>query len=140
MERPGAIQFRLNGGAFSIASAGTFIGDWVEDLDGILALSLQAQFLYGSGGTSVTVYVQTSIDQGQTPIDIAALQFTTASATSIVNLSGLTPKTTPAVPSQQALAAGTCLDGVLGDRFRAVVVVVGTYAASTILNVTGVAK
>ena len=141
MDNPGAMQFTYsNGAAFPIVSAGTFIGDWIEDLAGMLALSLQAQLAYGSGGTTVTVYFQTSIDQGQTAIDIAAVQFATAPGTEMANLSGLTPKTTPVAPGQQTLTPGTCVDGILGDRVRAVVVVVGTYGGSTALNLTGIAR
>lgn len=140
MDNPGPFQLTYQGGAFPIVGPGTFIGDWTTDLDGMLAVSLQAQLLYGSGGTTATVYFQTSLDQGQTAIDICAAQFTTASATEVANLSGLTPKTTPLVPGQQALTPGTSVDGVLGDRLRAVVVVTGTYGQSTLLNLTGVAR
>ncbi len=106
----------------------------------MLSASLQAQFLYGSGGENCTVYVQTSIDQGQTAIDIAAVEFGQASGTEIVNLSALTPKTTPAAPTQQSLVPNSTVDGVLGDRLRAVVVVAGTYNNSTLLNVTAMAR
>lgn len=140
MNYPGPIQLTSGGTAFQIVGAGTYVGDTITGLYGVLSASFQAQFLYGSGGTSVTAYVQTSIDQGSTWADIAAIQFTTSSATNIVNLSALTPKTTPVVPSQQALSAGSCVDGILGDRFRAVVVVVGTYGSSSLLNVTGMVR
>lgn len=141
MNAPGPFLLTFNGGqAFPIVGPGTFVGDWITGLDGMLSLSLQAALLYGSGGTSVTVYFQTSLDQGQTPIDICALQFTTLSSTQAVNLSGLTPKTTPLTPSQEALAAGSCVDGLLGDRVRAVVVVAGTYGSSTGLSLWGDAR
>lgn len=141
MDNPGAFQLTANGNAFAITSAGTQVGDWIDGFDGITALTAQFQFMTGSGSSgTVTAYLQTSIDQGQTPIDIAAVAFTTASATSVVNLCGLTPKTTPVTPWQQALSAGTCVDGILGDRFRVVVVSTGTYLNSSSLNVTGVAR
>ena len=140
MDNPGPFQLTIGGNAFSITGPGTFVGDWEDGCEGILALSAQLQFIYGGGGASVTAYLQTSIDQGQTPIDIAAVEFTTASATEVVNLSGLTPRTTPLVPTQQGLTPGDCNDGILGDRFRLVVVVVGTYTQSTLLNATGVAR
>lgn len=140
MDNPGPLQLTFNGGAFQITGAGVLVGDWITGLAGILAASLQAQFLYGSGGENCTVYVQTSIDQGQTAIDIAAIEFAQASGTEIVNLSALTPKTTPAAPTQQSLAPGSSVDGVLGDCLRAVVVVAGTYNNSTLLNVTAMAR
>ena len=126
--------------ALAIAGAGTFIGDVVggqaggPNLEGALSASIEAKFAWGAGGTSVTAYVQTSLDGGQTWMDVVALQFTTTSATSVVNLSGLTPKTTPVTPTNQSLSAGTCVDGFIGDRWRVVVVVVGSYSASTLLT------
>ena len=137
MNSPGPIQLTFGGqGAFQIVGPGTYVGDWITGLAGMLSASLQAQLLYGSGGATVAVYFQTSFDQGQTPIDIAAIQFTTASGTDVVNLSALTPRTTPLVPTQQALAAGSSNDGLLADRLRVVVVVTGTYGNSTLLNAT----
>jgi len=136
MNSPGPIQFTYQGGAFSIVGAGTYVGDWITGLAGMLSAGLQAQLLYGNGGVSVTVYFQTSFDQGQTPVDIAAVQFTSASATEVANLSGLTTRAIPAAPTQQALSPGSCNDGLLGDRLRVVVVVTGTYGNSTLLNAT----
>jgi hypothetical protein len=43
-------------------------------------LAVQANFVYNSGGTNVTAYVQTSFDGGATAVDIACFQFTTSSA------------------------------------------------------------
>ena len=140
MDNPGPLQLTYNDGPFAIAGAGILVGDWIEDLDGMLAAAIQARFAYGGAGTSATLYIQTSFDQGATPVDIAAIAFTTASAVDVVNLSALTPKTTPVVPAQQALTPGTCVDGLLGDRLRAVVVVAGTYTNSTLLDVRAVVR
>jgi hypothetical protein len=137
MLNPGPIQLTYGGvGAFPIVGPGTFIGDWITGLSGMLAASLQAQFLYGGGGASVTIFFQTSFDQGQTPVDIAAFSFGTGSGTDVVNLSALTTRAVPLTPTQQALAAGSVNDGLLGDRLRAVVVVSGIYGGSTLLNAT----
>jgi hypothetical protein len=43
----------------------------------------QAALVYGSGGTTVDAYVQTSIDGGTTWIDVIACHFTTASAVKV---------------------------------------------------------
>lgn len=119
-------------GSFNVTTAGTQTGDWVEDLEGLIAACLQARLAYGSGGTSVKVYVQTSLDQGSTPIDIACFTFTTASAIKARNLSALTPKAADVVPTDGTLTDDTSADGVLGDRFRVKVVSVGTYANTTL--------
>lgn len=127
-------------GDFSISAAGTQVGDWVTGLDGVLALSIQTRLAWGSGGTSAKLYIQTSLDQGTTPIDIACIVFGTSSETEVINLSGLTPKTTQVQPSDGALTDDTCVDGILGDRIRAKLVTLGTYAGSTLLSVRAVAR
>lgn len=122
-------------GDFTITAADTVVGDWVTDLDGMLAANLQARLAYGSGGTQIKLYIQTSLDQGTTAIDIACIVFGTASEVEIANVSGLTPKTTLAAPGDGSLADDSVLDGVLGDRLRAKIVSTGTYAGSTVLSV-----
>lgn len=122
-------------GDIAITGAGTQTGTVVDGLDGMTAVTLQARLAYGSGGTKVSAYIQTSLDQGSTWVDIACITFGTAGATKIVNLSGLTPKTTEVTPADGALADDTCVDGVLGDRLRVKAVSTGTYAGSTVLSV-----
>lgn len=117
----------------SVITDGSSSNEYIADLDGVTAVSIQARFVYGSGGTSVKADIDTSLDQGATWIPVARLAFTTANAQKIVNLSGLTPKTTPVTPA--ALSDDTCLDGVLGDRLRCRVTSVGTYAGNTTLSV-----
>jgi hypothetical protein len=98
-------------------------------------LTIQGNFVYGSGGTSADAWVQTSLDGGVTWADIANFHFTTASARFIYNLSALTPKTTEVTPTDGTLAANTSVDGVIGPMFRVKSTTVGTYAASTTLRV-----
>ena len=135
MDRPGVYSLTQNDDAsdLAIAAAAMMICDVIGDLDGMVAVTLHARFAYGSGGTKVTVYVQTSLDQGATWIDIACLTFTTAAASRVLNLSGLTPRATAANASDGALTDDTAVDGVLGDRLRCKVVSTGTYAGSTSL-------
>lgn len=122
-------------GDFSITSAGTQTGDWVESLEGMLAIAVQARLAWGSGGTSVKLFIQSSLDGGTTAFDVACIAFGAASEVAIVNLSALTPKTTPAAPTDGTLADDTCVDGQIGDRVRAKLVSLGTYAGSTLLSV-----
>lgn len=103
---------------------------FVDRLAGMLAATVQVAFAYGSGGTTCKVDIETSLDQGATWIPIARLAFTTASATKLVNLSGLTAKTSPATVA--ALSDDASLDGVLGDRLRARVTSTGTYTDTTV--------
>lgn len=104
----------------------------IVDLEGMTAVSIHARLAYGSGGTTAKVYVATSLDQGVTWVDVACLAFGAAGAVKVLNVSGLTPKGTPAVPTDGALADDTTLDGILGDRLRARVVTAGTYANSIV--------
>lgn len=119
----------------TITSAGTVVGDTVKMLAAPRNLTAQVKFTYGSGGTSVDVYLQTSLDGGSNWIDIAEVSLTTSSATKVYNLSAATPKITAVTPTDGSLTANTAVDGVLGSQFRVKVVSVGTYAGSTTLSV-----
>ena len=98
-------------------------------------LAIQAEFTYGSGGTTVDAYVQTTFDGGGTWTDIAQFHFTTASARKIFNLSALTPVTTQATPTDGALASNTAIDGIIGSQVRVKYQSAGTYAGGTALEI-----
>ncbi len=106
----------------------------IKNLEGILAVAVEARFFYGSGGTSLKAYVQTTLDDGATWIDIASFAFTTSSATRVINLSALTPKTTAVTPTDGALADDTAIDGILGSALRVKLTSTGTYS-NTIASV-----
>jgi hypothetical protein len=90
-------------------------------------------FSYGSGGSGVKVYIQTSLDQGQTAIDL--LCFTAATVGKVLARS-LKPDGNPVTPTDGALADDTIAAGiVLGDRLRAKVISTGTYAGNTLLSI-----
>lgn len=99
-------------------------------------LTAQAVFTYGSGGTSVDAYLQTSVDGGATWFDIANFHFTTASAKALFNLSSQTPVTTQfTTPTDGSLTANTSKDGLVGPLFRVKLMSVGTYAGGTTLRI-----
>lgn len=128
-------------GTFNITTAGTFTGDWNIDFEGCLAVLVQLRFIFGSAGGTVVAYLQTSVDDGTTPIDIAAVAFATSSENEVINLSALTPKTTQVTPGDAALSSDTAVDGIVGDRFRVKIVVAGTtYSSSTQLVCSAVAR
>lgn len=106
----------------------------IQNLEGMIAATIEAKLSYGSGGTSLKAYVQVTLDDGQTWIDVASFAFTTASAIRIVNISGLTPKTTAVTPTDGSLADDTVVDGILGSAMRVKLTSVGTYI-NTILSV-----
>lgn len=105
-------------------------------------LAVHANFTYGSGGTSVDAYVQTSFDGGSTWCDIANFHFLVASLRKLFNLSPFTPVTTIATPGDGALTANTAVDGVLGSLLRVKWTSVGTYAGGTklVIDASGAAR
>lgn len=104
---------------------------YIDSLDGMVGATLQANFNYGSGGTSLKVMIETTLDLGTTWIEVARFAFTTASAEKLFNLtnaaklSGYTPA---------ALSDDTAVDGLLGEYWRARILTVGTYAGNTSLS------
>ena len=102
-----------------------------------VSLTLQANFTYGSGGTSADAYVQTSLDGGSTWMDVAEFGFTTSSARKAFNLTNAAV-TSVATPGDAALTANICVNGFLGSLYRVKYVTTGTYAGSTTLVITAV--
>jgi hypothetical protein len=98
-------------------------------------LVVQANLAYGSGGTSVDVYVQTTFDGGVSATDIANFHFTTSSARKAFNVSAVTPQLTPVALTDGAISANTAQDGLIGPRIRLKYTSSGTYAGGTTLQV-----
>jgi hypothetical protein len=101
----------------------------IDDLGGMTAVTLEASFSYGSGGTSVAAVVQTSFDGGTTWRDIARFDFTTSTAVKVANLQASAAKS---IASYSALGSEGVTDGVLADRLRCVVTSTGTYVNTTL--------
>lgn len=120
------------------ATSATALAPAMTGIDKYRGVTLQAVFTYGSGGTNATAYVQTTLDGGTTWVDVAAFQFTTASATKIANVRRTTAVTTLATPTDGTLTANTAVDGILGDQLRVKWVSTGTYGGTTTLTVTAV--
>ena len=98
-------------------------------------LAVQFNFAYGSGGTSADVYLQTSLDSGNTWTDIANFHVTTSAARKAINLNAQTPVTTQVALTDGSISANTAQDGLLGPQFRCKYTIVGTYAGATTLTV-----
>ncbi|TGT76716.1 MULTISPECIES: hypothetical protein [unclassified Mesorhizobium] len=108
----------------------------IENLEGMLACSIVARFVYGSGGLTAVALIQTTLDDVNW-IDIARFDFTTASAVKYANLSGLTYKAAAALSS---LGSEGQNDGILGEQIRAVITTTGTYGGGTLLDLRMVAR
>lgn len=111
-------------------------------------LTCQANFAYGSGGTSVDVYLQTSLDGKTTATDIANFHFGTSSARYGCNISTYSPNGTPlsssTAPDAQtpnlaltdgAMSSNTAADGILGPYIRVKYKSSGSYAGGTTIQV-----
>ena len=101
-------------------------------VDAPSSIAVQANFTYGSGGTTVDAYFQTSIDNGATWIDIAQFHFTTTSARFVYNLNSQTPVTTEYTPTDGTLSANTAKDGIVGPLYQVKLASTGTYAGTTL--------
>ncbi|SRR5579883_913896 len=137
MDNPG--PFTL--GDFQIGAPGTqqTPATQIPSLVGMSGASLQVRLSGGTGGSTINVFIQTSIDQGQSWFDVANVSFATTPGVQVLNLSGL-DKAVPVTPGNLTLSSGTILDGPLGDRLQAVVISTGTYGAGTLVSVRGVAR
>lgn len=110
-----------------------------SQLYGVKFLSIEANFVYGSGGTTVKAWVQTSLDGGTNWIDIANFAFTTTSARKVTTLAQATAAAT-ITPTDGTLGDDLEVDGILGDRIRVKLTTTGTYAGSTTLDINMVPK
>lgn len=124
-----------------ITAAGTTTTTPVQLTDHVDAeVMLSASFTYGSGGTSVNAYVQTTLDSGATWFDIANFNFLLASAVKISEVASSTVAAPNYSPTDGTLAANTVKDGIIGSALRVKTIVVGTYAGNTSLSIAAVTR
>ena len=102
--------------------------------DGIVSLTVDLQFLYGSGGSTVDAYMQVSLDQQQTWQDAAHHQFTTAAARRQYNISAMTPVISPVTPGDGVLSGDTAVDGIVGADWRMKYVSTGIYSNTNLVG------
>ncbi len=114
----------------------------ISGLYGMKQLSVEANFVYGSGGTTVDVWLQTSLDGGSNWIDIAQFAFLTTSLRKVhtVAIDAVVATRTNVTPLDGTLGDNLIQDGILGDRLRVKLTTVGTYAGDTTLTVNFVPK
>lgn len=103
---------------------------WVGDFP--LYMPVQCNFAYGSGGTSLSAWVQTSLDGGATWTDVMNCSFTTTSLRVIFDLPATTSITSPLTATDGTLAANTAPGGIFGQAWRVKWTSVGVYAGTTL--------
>lgn len=114
-----------------IPAAGTSTHDSAIKVGDAAYLLLLAKFENGSGGTTVKAYVQTSLDDGTTWIDVACFAFATTDVPKVLHkILAVSDLTAATVPTDGSLADNTVKDGILGDQLRTKVVVAGTYTGA----------
>jgi hypothetical protein len=98
---------------------------------------VQANFTWGSGGTSLSAFVQTSLDGGTSWCDVCNFSFTTSSARALFNLTSGTPHAGPLLsrPRTPGWRQNNAVDGVIGNLWRVKFTSVGTYAGGTNLRI-----
>lgn len=101
----------------------------VVSLAGMKAVSLDANFQYGSGGTNCSAIVATSFDGGTTWRHVARFDFLVAARVAVANLQALSSK---AVTSYADLSVEGVNDFLLGDQLAAFIVSTGTYVNTTL--------
>jgi hypothetical protein len=121
-----------------ITAAGTYTSDAVSDLGAVKEAHLQCIFAYGSGGTTVDAYVQTSID-GTNFYDIACFAHAQTSLARTMCCIGA-GVLTPVALTDGTLTDDTAINGRLGTLFRVKYIVAGTYAGNTTLAVRAAFK
>ena len=129
MDNPGIISLE----DFTLAGNATQTSEWVEDLEGMRDVTFSARLAMGTGGGTAVLTIYTSLNQGETRIPIARMDFATTGEEQILSVTSAS-RATPLVVG--ALGAPGINDGVLGDRLQAEVVTTGTaYAGSSVLSV-----
>jgi hypothetical protein len=128
MDAPGSYFLLIGGTDFNITNPGTYTGDWQADLEGMVSCSVQLDFRAGTGGTDVRAYLQTTLDDGNTAIDLACALFT-ASERRVLNFASTITTSVPTTATDGALADNTILfaSGVLGTRLRLKLISTGTW-------------
>lgn len=116
----------------SVTTEATYEGTAVDGFGEASAVTVQVVATIVSAGTAINLYIQTSLDQGDTWIDIMAFNFQTTSEVVVATIDARKSITTPYTPTDGSLTPDTVKEGILGDRLRFVAKSTGTYANTTI--------
>ena len=130
----------INMAAATIGAGATVTTTPTTLLAGMKYLVAEAQFVRAAGGTDCKAYVQTSLDQGVTWIDIMCFAFTTSTASKVSAVSSTIALAAAVTPGDAALSDNTILNGLLGDQVRVKYISTGTYTGATTLQVDMLAK
>jgi hypothetical protein len=121
--------------SLTVTNAGTYPTEAISIPMGASVITAQAAFARGSGGTTCDVFIQTSVDNGSTWIDVMQFAFATTTVTKISSVRPYIAMAANVTPTDGSLSDNTILDGLIGDRLRVKTVVVGVYGGASTLDV-----
>jgi len=133
MDSPGSFFLLIGGTDFVITAPTTYTGDWLTDLDGMVSASVLLDFRSATGpqlldgDPYIRAYLQTSLDDGNSVIDLASVVFQSTNQQQVFNIAADTTSTAPMTATDGALADNTILGGLLGNRLRLKVTTQGTW-------------
>jgi hypothetical protein len=133
MDSPGSYFLLINGTDFVITAPTTYVGDWLTDLDGMVAASVLLDFRSATGpqlldgDPYLRAYLQTSLDDGNSVIDLACVVFQNGNQQQVFNIAADGTSPAPMTATDGTLADNTILGGLLGNRLRLKCVTQGTW-------------
>ena len=139
-----SIQHLVKAHAITTAQSIAQRGKIIKLPDNCKGLLAECVFVDGGGGTTITAYIQTSIDaiggttvghQPQTWMDIMAFRFTTTAGRKLLHVREETAIVADVVPVDGALTVDTAVSGIIGSHVRAKIVTTGTYTGTSTIDV-----
>lgn len=133
-----SIQHLVNSHEITVAQSITTRGKVHRLPDECKGLTAECIFVDGGGGTTIKVFIQTSLDSigGTTTwLDIMCFAFTTTAGRKILKVTEDTAIASAVTETTDALADDTAVSGIIGDRVRARIVTTGTYTATSTIDV-----
>jgi hypothetical protein len=139
-----SIQHLVNSHAITTNQTIATRGKITKLPDECKGLTAECVFVDGGGGTTIKVYIQTSLDaiggtttgrQPQTWMDIMCFAFTTTAGRKVLKVTEDTAIAAAVTEADGALADDTAVSGIIGSHVRARVVTTGTYTAPSTIDV-----
>lgn len=120
--------------SFALGSAvtGGTAGGTVTGLFDSVVIGAGFDFVYGSGGTAGTVWLQTSYDDGASWMDLCAFNFATASQKRYAAFNQSQFGTVVSTPTDASMAGSAIATFAPGNLLRARYSNTGTYSGSTV--------
>jgi len=106
--------------------------------DGCAGLMAECVFVDGGGGSTIDVFIQTSLDAvggTQTWMDIMQFAFTTTAGRKVLKVREETAIVAAVSEADGALTDNTAVSGIIGSHVRARIVTSGTYTATSTIDV-----